>query len=281
LLAFLTGLDTGEIAGLSWEHVDLDAKVPVVRVTRCFKESGEYGPTKRRDRVRTVPLHPLAATMLRARRASQWVELVGRRPQQTDPVFPDRHGKPHYRHDAAPALRADLKRIGLSAERGGHAITMKSARRSFATWLHEAGVEETVVGRLMGHASKTVTGRHYTANDLERLYAAVRGIRLDLRAGEVVALPVRIASGSGSGGSGPTYPTARSVIHTAVLAAVRSKAAASDPGNLAKTAEVRTGFEPAYNGFANRCLTAWLPHHAWKRADLATSHRQDQWLRAP
>ena len=30
-------------------------------------------------------------------------------------------------------------------------------------------------------------------------------------------------------------------------------------------AEVRTGFEPAYNGFANRCLTAWLPHHAWKR----------------
>lgn len=28
--------------------------------------------------------------------------------------------------------------------------------------------------------------------------------------------------------------------------------------------EVRTGFEPAYNGFANRCLTAWLPHRAWK-----------------
>ena len=25
--------------------------------------------------------------------------------------------------------------------------------------------------------------------------------------------------------------------------------------------EVRTGFEPAYNGFANRCLTTWLPHH--------------------
>ncbi len=24
--------------------------------------------------------------------------------------------------------------------------------------------------------------------------------------------------------------------------------------------EVRTGFEPAYDGFANRCLTAWLPH---------------------
>ena len=29
-----------------------------------------------------------------------------------------------------------------------------------------------------------------------------------------------------------------------------------------RESEVRTGFEPAYNGFANRCLTAWLPHRA-------------------
>lgn len=27
----------------------------------------------------------------------------------------------------------------------------------------------------------------------------------------------------------------------------------------ASNAEARTGFEPAYNGFANRCLTTWLP----------------------
>jgi hypothetical protein len=26
--------------------------------------------------------------------------------------------------------------------------------------------------------------------------------------------------------------------------------------------EVRKGFEPSYDGFANRCLTAWLPHHS-------------------
>jgi hypothetical protein len=31
---------------------------------------------------------------------------------------------------------------------------------------------------------------------------------------------------------------------------------------LTSYAEVRTGFEPAYNGFANRCLTTWLPHLA-------------------
>ena len=47
-----------------------------------------------------------------------------------------------------------------------------------------------------------------------------------------------------------------------------------------RESEVRTGFEPAYNGFANRCLTTWLPHLAWKRADLATSQGQDQWSRA-
>jgi hypothetical protein len=29
---------------------------------------------------------------------------------------------------------------------------------------------------------------------------------------------------------------------------------------IRKNIEVETGFEPALDGFANRCLTAWLPH---------------------
>src|SRR5688572_26815886 len=34
--------------------------------------------------------------------------------------------------------------------------------------------------------------------------------------------------------------------------------------------EVRTGFEPAYNGFANRCLTTWLPHRLFERGGNST-----------
>ena len=35
-----------------------------------------------------------------------------------------------------------------------------------------------------------------------------------------------------------------------------------DDANQREFSEVRTGFEPAYNGFANRCLTTWLPHRS-------------------
>src|SRR5215212_1711303 len=43
--------------------------------------------------------------------------------------------------------------------------------------------------------------------------------------------------------------------------------------------EVRTGFEPAYNGFANRCLTTWLPHHTPRPGteSCAPSSQARQW----
>jgi integrase len=100
-------------------------------------------------------------------------------PEATEPIFPNADGKPRYWFDAADVLRADLASVDCATEQNGHAITAKSLRRSFATWLGAAGVEESVIGRLMGHTAKTVTSRHYTAADLERLYRAVCSIRLD------------------------------------------------------------------------------------------------------
>ncbi len=40
----------------------------------------------------------------------------------------------------------------------------------------------------------------------------------------------------------------------------RAAARSADWAANGQRVEVRTGFEPAYDGFANRCLTAWLPH---------------------
>jgi integrase len=124
LLSFLTGLDVAEIAGLSWEHVDLDGTVPTVRVTRCFKASGEHGPTKRRSRVRTVPLHPLAVTMLRARKNAHWVELVATTRSRVTrfPVWASRKSDRH-------AGSQEGRRPALLARRGRCPARRPAARR--------------------------------------------------------------------------------------------------------------------------------------------------------
>ncbi len=205
-VGLLTALDIAEISGLSFEHLDLDGSVPTVRVERCFTQTGKYGPTKRPSRVRLVPLHPLVVTALRSHTA-RWVERFGRQPEAGDPLFAAvevragvRTPIPRYWHGAADDLRAALELVGCATVRNGHPITAKSMRRSFATWLHEAGVEESVIGRLMGHAAKSVTGRHYTAADLARLYEAV--CRIELRR-EPPARPADDASGGVPGANGP------------------------------------------------------------------------------
>ena len=43
---------------------------------------------------------------------------------------------------------------------------------------------------------------------------------------------------------------------------------------FASAFEARTGFEPAYNGFANRCLTTWLPRHFRQRPTLPGAWRR-------
>jgi hypothetical protein len=95
----------------------------------------------------------------------------------------------------ATMLRADLRAVGLPDAYEGHPFTSHATRRSFATWLAEAGVAEATIKRLMGHAGSGVTQQHYTAQTLATLHAAVESIRLDLSTPDGIALPMRALSG--------------------------------------------------------------------------------------
>jgi hypothetical protein len=96
----------------------------------------------------------------------------------------------------AVMLRADLRAAGLPDEYEGYPYTAHATRRSLATWLAQAGVAEGTIKRLMGHAGSGVTQRHYTAQTIAMLQAAVQSIHLDLSTGEVVALPMRALAGT-------------------------------------------------------------------------------------
>jgi integrase len=200
LLALTSGMAEGELSGLRWDDLELDASLPVARVTKALAVAGAggwatLGRTKTENRVRTLPLHGLAVRALRAWKAAGWAQWVGHAPKPTDSVFPNASGH-GWRPTMAAMLRADLRAAGLPDQYEGHPYTAHATRRSFATWLNEAGVAEGTLKRLMGHASSGETQQHYTAQTLAALKAAVEAIRLDLSAGELVTLPMR-AVGTG------------------------------------------------------------------------------------
>lgn len=183
-LAFTSGARDGEIAGLRWRDVEMEAEIPVFRIEQAVALIGEKGKggfakvkgPKTKGSKRTMPLHSAAMALLVEWRA-RWSELVGREPTAEDLVFPGPDGGPS-RPKSAEQMREDLERVGLPVEIRGRPVEFRATRASFATWLEEAGVAEGVRKRLMGHAVRDVTERHYTVRETEQLANAVSRIPL-------------------------------------------------------------------------------------------------------
>ncbi len=223
LLAVTSGASEGELSALRWDDVDLDAEIPTAKITKSLALEGDRGwatlrKTKTDNRVRVLPLHSLAARALRAWKAAGWAQHVGHAPSVTDPVFPNEAGA-LWRPDMATMLRGDLRGAGLPDTYEDHKYTAHATRRSFATWLNEAGIAEGTIKRLMGHAGSGVTQLHYTAQTLATLHAAVEAIHLNLTTGQVLTLPLRIAVGA----DGPAAEPPQAAGRTAELTAGRGK----------------------------------------------------------
>lgn len=192
LVALTTGLREGELCALTWEDVDLDADVPLIRVRQSFSHKGGLGPLKTRAARRRIPLHPLAIERLKRWR-SETAIVYGHKPVLTSPVFPSPVSGDHWRPRSAQHIRRDLKACGFSTKVGSTLIDAHATRRTFATMLAEAEVDEGLRRRLMGHTGASVTDQHYTAKTLARLAVAVAKITLSPEQGEVLTL---MASGS-------------------------------------------------------------------------------------
>src|SRR5664280_341911 len=198
-VALTSGMRDGELAGLNWADVDLDAKPPRVEITKALALRGDdgfatLGATKTEYSKRTLPLHALAVRALRAWKSKGWVQYAGHKPKATDSVFPDEHGEPS-RPRSAQLIRDDLETAKQPTKVGSADIDFHATRRSFLTWLTNAEVSSEIIDMLAGHAGKGVRARHYTARDLEVMAKAVAKIELDVTSGEVVSLPLAVAIG--------------------------------------------------------------------------------------
>jgi integrase len=88
----------------------------------------------------------------------------------TGPVFPSPDGD-FATHLGASRFRQDLGVTALSPTYEGHNVTFHAARRTLLTLLSISGVDDATIGRITGHAKKTVTRKHYVA-ELADLYTA-------------------------------------------------------------------------------------------------------------
>ena len=135
---FFTGLRTGEINGLKWEHVDLAAGL--IRVRDTYSAGVDEPRTKTDSSQRDIPILPPVRDALLA----QWRDGDRR----CGYVFHTRRGQPIDAHNFANRTWYPLlKRLGLAKRRP------YQTRHTTATLLLASGESPEWIARFMGHAN--------------------------------------------------------------------------------------------------------------------------------
>jgi integrase len=160
LLAATTGMRRGEVLGLRWCDIDLDASRASVRQTITLVDHKIVVANRTKTgKGRAVDLDAATISEVRAHRVRQAQELLllGSRPDRNTLVFCHADGRPYNpdrfsrEFDRALARHPELPRIRLH-----------DLRHTWATLALAAGVPVKVVSERLGHASATVTHDIYS-----------------------------------------------------------------------------------------------------------------------
>ncbi|MBC3843584.1 site-specific integrase [Streptacidiphilus sp. 4-A2] len=165
VLAITLGMRRGEILGLHWSDIDLDARTLTVRrqLQRIDGELYEDTPKSRRGN-RTIPLPALCIAPLRWQRLRQ-AELrrqasvegsEGAEWVESDRVFTTRSGRPIEPRNLTRSFQRITEGESLPT------IRLHDTRHGCATLLIAAGVPMRVVMEILGHSQIGVTMNVYT-----------------------------------------------------------------------------------------------------------------------
>ncbi|MST33970.1 tyrosine-type recombinase/integrase [Acidimicrobiaceae bacterium USS-CC1] len=152
------GLRRGELAGLRWSAVDLEAGVLRVVETRVVVQAKAVSSLPKTDGSRrSVPLDDRLVAELRAHRARQAEERLrpGAAWQDTGFVFVDELGAP-YRPET---FSRTFTRLATAA--GLRPIRLHDLRYTAATLMLASGENVKVVAEILGHSSPVVTQTIY------------------------------------------------------------------------------------------------------------------------
>jgi integrase len=160
-LAITTGLRQGELFGLRWEDVDLEAGRLSVRQTLTTPKGGRrLGPPKRSKSRRSVKLTAGAVKALRDHRERQLEERekLAELWQDHDFVFTTQVGTPLNRHNFfRRCYKPLLEEAGLP-----RSVRFHDLRHTCATLLLSKNVNPKIVQELLGHANISQTMDTYS-----------------------------------------------------------------------------------------------------------------------
>jgi integrase len=159
LLAATTGMRRGEILGLRWSDLDLDAGRVAVRRPRILVDyQVVVSEPKTAKGRRSLALDPVAVAALRAHRARQAEEklAVGGRYRDSELVFTRPDGTAVHPERFSDWFRQRVRAAELPM------IRLHDVRHSYATAALAAGVPAKVVSERLGHANIAITMDTYS-----------------------------------------------------------------------------------------------------------------------
>lgn len=165
-LALFYGMRQGEVLGLDWSRVDLDAGVLYVAETLQTSEDGTLflGAPKTDASQRMVPLVPQIANRLALRWAAEGEPAAGL-------VFHREH-KPIQPKRDWQAWRDLIDRATVVPFAPLPVIALHAARNSAASVMEAAGIPDRLVMQILGQSQVATTHRYQRA-DVERMRGAL------------------------------------------------------------------------------------------------------------
>ncbi|WP_374713531.1 tyrosine-type recombinase/integrase [Symbiobacterium terraclitae] len=164
LMAITTGMRPGELLGLKWSHVDLEAKVAFVQQTQVWLDRSPhpiYDIPKSRAGIRSIPLSDAVVEALRQHGEAQMEERTLRGTEYRDNglVFCTRDGKALHPNNIRKRVKQLFKKANISDAADLHPYTF---RRTHATYLISSGTDVKTVQSRMGHTTAKLLLDVYT-----------------------------------------------------------------------------------------------------------------------
>jgi integrase len=168
----VTGMRRGEVCGLRWSALDLDAGIiDIVRATVVINHKAVESTPKTKMSVRCLALDPDMVRALRAYKRRQAKERLSWGPdyRQTDLVFTWEDGRALHPDVVTKTFQRLARKAGLRP------IPVHGLRHSFATAARLSGMELDELQLQLGHSSITVTSDLYV--DLPTAVVAEKSAR--------------------------------------------------------------------------------------------------------